>query len=769
MRKHLRKSLGASGWGFVGGVVALGILCASARAQTPVEVEDFKLTASDAASSDQFGTSVSLSGDAALVGAPGDDGNSGAAYVLRFDGTNWTEEAKLIASDRAFGDQFGGAVSISGDVALIGASFDADAGTNAGSTYVFRFDGTTWVEEAKLIAAPVTFGDRFGVSVSVSGDVALIGAFGDDQQAFGAGAAYVFRFDGMTMTWVEEAKLLASDGGPSDIFGFSVSVCGDVALVGAQFDDVPGSNSGSAYVFRFDGMTMTWAQEAKLIPSDGATNDNFGNSVSISVDAALVGANLSSGAGLNSGSAYVFRFDGMTMTWAQEAKLTASDAASGDVFGFSVSISGDAAAVGARLEDTGASNSGAVYVFGFDGTSWVEEQKFIASDAASIDLFGSSVAISGDIVVGAPLRDAPPSAGAVYIFVGNVAPVADAVVEQLTDIGNQALVRLDGSGSFDSDDPTASLIFAWTVDGGTVCEGSALDCSTVETLVDFGVHEVTLRVTDPDGLFDEVTKAVTLDASNLSVLAIDRAKVKFSDDPPRIKLKGEIGLPFGVNFSEVVPLALVSVDLAGIDILPEPLTPIVFDVSGEDADEWEFDDPQAALNITKFNIDWKGTRFQFKQSGFPVRLKSQIITSSETVLTLTLKLKDLNGPLSIDIGGLATVDVDETGNITATVPFEIEKPRKKATLTLPFALLDTTVIAFSGSVNESILVGDHLKASIGRFRIDLDFSESLFPSGASTTPRTLDLALFVGDQGYFGASLLGPDDLKVKQNKWKTD
>lgn len=179
--------------------------------------EDAKLTASDAAEDDQFGNSVSISGDVAVVGAPGNDDAgffSGSAYVYRFDGSTWVEEQKLSASDAADGDRFGSAVSISGDVVLVGAFFSDDAGIGAGSAYIFRFDGNTWVEEQKLTASDAAEGDSFGISVSVSGNVAVIGAERDDDGGSLAGSAYVYRFDGST--WVEEQKLTASDAAEGD-------------------------------------------------------------------------------------------------------------------------------------------------------------------------------------------------------------------------------------------------------------------------------------------------------------------------------------------------------------------------------------------------------------------------------------------------------------------------------------------------------------------------------------------------------------------------
>jgi hypothetical protein len=166
--------------------------------------------------------------------------------VFRFDGTTWNEEAKLTASDGAAGDRFGFSVSVSGDVAIVAAFLDDDAGTDSGSAYVFRFDGAAWNEEAKLAASDGAADDHFGISVAVSADVAVAGANADDDAGLQSGSAYVFRFDGTA--WNEEAKLNASDGALGDLFGGAVAVC-ETAVIGATGDDDAGTNSGSAYVF----------------------------------------------------------------------------------------------------------------------------------------------------------------------------------------------------------------------------------------------------------------------------------------------------------------------------------------------------------------------------------------------------------------------------------------------------------------------------------------------------------------------------------------
>ena len=343
-----------------------------------------------------------------MIGAHHDDDNgsdNGSAYIFRFDGLTWVEEAKLAASDG--GDSFGISVSLSGDYALIGALNDG-----VGSAYIFRFDGLTWVEDAKLAGSNVGgYGGWFGSSVSLSGDYALIGMPYNDENGTDAGAAYIFHFDGST--WTEQAKLRG--GNDYLFFGIGVSLSGDRALIGAFWDDGNEVASGSAYIFRFDG--SDWIEETKLTASDGATGDYFGSAVSLSDDRALIGARGDDDNESSSGSAYIFRFDGLT--WVEEAKLTAPDAAQGDNFGETVSLSEEYALIGAPLHR--GQDAGAAYIFHFDGSSWNEVIRLLASDRDGFDQFGR-VSLSGDrALIGATYDDDNGlNSGSAYVFSGFV-------------------------------------------------------------------------------------------------------------------------------------------------------------------------------------------------------------------------------------------------------------------------------------------------------------------------------------------------------------
>ncbi|MEO0508580.1 MAG: FG-GAP repeat protein [Verrucomicrobiota bacterium] len=378
--------------------------------------EQHKLTAIDAAPNDRFGYAVSLSENTALIGAYQDDAkgsDSGSAYVFVREGVNWSEQQKLTADDGAEDDRFGWSVSVSEEIALVGAPRDDDLGTSTGSAYVFVRSGTNWSEEQKLIADDTSAGDRFGSSVSVSGDTAMIGAPRDDDGHNNAGSAYILIRDGTS--WSQDEKFISGDNAEDDQFGFSVSLDGDTALIGVPGDNEAGSDSGCAYVFERTG--NEWNQQAKLIASDGAAGDRFGVSVSVSGNIALVGAHLDDDGKDNSGSAYAFARIGTV--WTQEQKLTANDAEEEALFGFSVSVSGATALIAAPKDENHGSRSGSAYVFLRDGTSWSAQQKLIADDGDQGDDFGFSVSIDNDTaLIGAPGdNDSDSGSGSAYVFV----------------------------------------------------------------------------------------------------------------------------------------------------------------------------------------------------------------------------------------------------------------------------------------------------------------------------------------------------------------
>ena len=390
---------------------------------TPIGgIESVKLVSSDGAAADWFGASVSISGDFVVVGAPWDDDNgttSGSAYIFGRDQggpDTWGQIAKLTASDGAGSDTFGCTVSISGDYAVVGAERDDDNGESSGSAYVFSRDhggADKWGEIAKLTASDGAENDWFGCSVCIFGDYIVIGAYYDDDNGVDSGSAYVFsRNEGGPDNWGEIAKLTpATDGGAYDNFGCSVGISGDCVIVGAE-----DNGYGCAYLFeRNSGGADNWGEITRLTASDGGIQDQFGCAVSIYIDNVIVGAVAEDANGDDSGSAYIFGRDvGGADNWGEVCKLTASDGATFDAFGCSVSISGDAAIVGALGDADKGSQTGSAYVYGrYEGglDTWGEVEKIIASDSKAGDRFGASVGISGDFAIVGCTNHSDPNDG----------------------------------------------------------------------------------------------------------------------------------------------------------------------------------------------------------------------------------------------------------------------------------------------------------------------------------------------------------------------
>jgi len=247
-------------------------------------------------------------------------------------------------------------------------------------------------EEQKLLPSDGGQYDMYGTSVAVFGEVALIGSPSANN---GAGAVYVNRYDVGSGTWNEDVKLVASNGQDYDGFGFSVGFFGDVAIVGAPYAN---NSIGAAYVFRYDTGSGIWNEEALLLPSLGASDDYFGGSVVISGDVALVGAEMYDDSGYDAGAAYVFRYDSGAGTWSEEARLLASDGQEYAHFGHGLALANDLALIGAPWTD---GVLGAVYAFRYDpgSSAWNQDAKLVASDGMMGDSFGASITLSGDFML----------------------------------------------------------------------------------------------------------------------------------------------------------------------------------------------------------------------------------------------------------------------------------------------------------------------------------------------------------------------------------
>ena len=378
---------------YVGGLADTGKFYATTRGPTPWPLTGSNV-ANDGAAGDRFGASVALDGETILVGAPqanvGGNIRQGAAYVFTRNGPIWVMQQKLVAADGAVNDSFGASVALDGETALVGADLASVGGSyRQGAAYVFTRSGASWSQQQKLVAADGAAGDRFGVSVSLDGETALVGAHrasvgGNSSQ----GAAYVFTRSGAS--WSQQQKLTAADGAASDQFGYSVALDGETALVGTYGANVGGnSNQGAAYIFTRSG--VSWSQQQKLVAADAAGSDFFGISVALDGETALVGA---PGVNIFQGAAYVFRRSGAS--WNQQQKLMAADGAANDEFGISVALDGETALVGANLAWVGVNSSqGAAYAFRRSGANWTQEQKLVATDGAAGDSFGA-VALDGE-------------------------------------------------------------------------------------------------------------------------------------------------------------------------------------------------------------------------------------------------------------------------------------------------------------------------------------------------------------------------------------
>jgi len=394
-----------------------------------------KLTSSDIQAGDNFGTDVSISSDGnyAIVGAYAEDAggsDAGAAYVFTRSGSSWTQQAKLVASDAGVDNWYGDSVAISSDgtYAIVGAD---KANANKGAAYIYTRSGSTWTQQARIVASDAAVSDGFGAHVSISsdGDYVIVGKANDNSYA---GAAYIFTRSGST--WTQQAKITASDAQASDYFGYGVKISSDsiYAIVGAPFEDAGGSSAGAAYIFSRSG--STWTQQAKLVVSDAQASDFAGWDSSINSDGtyAVVGVRREDGGAgdpiADAGAAYIFTRD--SDTWTEQQKLTASDAQSSDEFGYSVYMSDDGSyvVVGATDEDGGVgdplSSAGAAYVFERDGSTWTEVRKITTSDALADNRISAKVSINSDgsyVIIGAQYTDGGSgninnNSGAAYIY-----------------------------------------------------------------------------------------------------------------------------------------------------------------------------------------------------------------------------------------------------------------------------------------------------------------------------------------------------------------
>lgn len=362
-----------------------------------------KLTSNDGIAGGRFGSSVAISGDTAIIGAPNlPEGNGGsipgAAYIFVRNGASWAFQQKLTAPDAPAGNgnAFGDSVGISGDTVVVAAPWHDDPEPNSGAAYVFVRTGTTWALQKRFTNADtplVKFG-KLGYSVAISGDTVLVTGFGFVQSSPHRDFVHIFVREGTT--WTIQATLIT---GGDDSFSTRVAISGDTAVIGDP--NRAGTRQNAGYIYARCG--TEWTQQRRLT-SSGSAFDDFGGSVAISGNAVIIGAPADQIAQNQTGSAYIFVTNDGT-TWTQQAKLTG--ALHRLDFGRSVAILGDTAIVGASNGTfAGGTQAGAAEVFVRSGTTWTRDTTITASDGQPGDGFGSGVAISSDsLLAGAPFDD----------------------------------------------------------------------------------------------------------------------------------------------------------------------------------------------------------------------------------------------------------------------------------------------------------------------------------------------------------------------------
>ncbi|HEX6833546.1 MAG TPA: FG-GAP repeat protein [Rudaea sp.] len=487
---------------------------------------------SDPGPDPEFGSSVAVHGTTAMIGAKQAkiDGNDaqGAVYVFHQDpdGT-WIQTQKIVSNDGQPYDTFGNAVVFSDDTAFIGAYGSMINGNfSQGAVYVFKLVNGTWTQTQKITAPDGQMFDNFGYSIALSGTTAIIGADGASVGDNGTqGAAYVY--DGSGGTWTNTHKLTASDGGPGDIFAYSIAFDGTHALFGAYM-----YNQGQGAVYAFEKSGGSWTQTQKLVASDAATNTYFGYATALSGSTLLIGSwGANPGGNDTQGSAYIFTLsNGM---WTQTQELVASDGAPFGNFGHSVALQGTTALIGS---DGWNDTRGAVYVFDGSSGAFVQTQQFAASDAAPAFQFGFPVALDGDTaVVGSwlwmtPDRSAMP--GAAYFFGFNTTPPPTYTIGgTVSGLAGNGLVLQQGGGdslavsadgTFTFATPLnrgaqyAVTVFAQPRDPAQTCVVTNGDGTVGAANVDTVTVTCTTDIVDPifaDGFDGTVTMSQTSDST----------------------------------------------------------------------------------------------------------------------------------------------------------------------------------------------------------------------------------------------------------------
>lgn len=416
-----------------------GCISVAAPAWAQAIGEDHKITASDGSADHEFGYSIAVDAGIVAVGARKDDDNgTNSGSAYLFDAFTGNQIVKLLPDDGAAGDEFGFSIAIDNGIVVVGSYRDDHNGITSGSAYLF--DASTGEQLMKLISDDAASGDEFGFAVAIDNGVVAVGAKRDDDNGSDCGSVYLFD----AVTGAQLAKLLPEDGAADDNFGEAVSMDSGILAVGAHGGDEFGPLSGSAYTFDIS----TLEQIAKLVPEIGTQGDFFGAAIGIDNGIVAVGASYHSHYGKHSGAAYLFH----ASSGAQIAKVVPDDGWVFDRFGYSISIDDGIVAVGSFQDTESGFNSGSAYLF--DASDGAQLDKLLASDGTVGDKFGYSICIDNGIVAVGAIGDddAGSYSGSAYVF-GSGAPscpadvTGDAVVDVLDLL--EVLSKWGGSGSAD--------------------------------------------------------------------------------------------------------------------------------------------------------------------------------------------------------------------------------------------------------------------------------------------------------------------------------
>ncbi|MBW3584232.1 MAG: PKD domain-containing protein [Euryarchaeota archaeon] len=451
-------------------------------------LDEARLTPEGLTTGDLYGRAIALDGDTALIAAHQDDDageDAGTVYVYGRTGPTWTLQGRLVPDDARAGHLFGVDLDLDGDIAIVGAPGDDTNGPLSGAVYVFERAGSGWSQTAKLYPDDPSAYAAFGLSVALDGTTALVSAPVLDDHSEAVGAVYAFRSE--TEGWAQEARLQGDPSRPT-FFGLSVALDNGTALIGAPDDPTAGEGAGAGYVFVRD--EGGWTHQTTL--TGGATpGDTLGVSVAIEADTALVTALGDDGNNKRSGTAYVFTRTGTT--WTQETRLMAGDGAQDDRFGYSAALDGDRALIGAYWDDTVAAGTGSTYLFTRTEGTWTEGAMLVADGAASSDWFGVAVALQGPTaLVGAHRADVgAKDTGAAYVFTLDTPPTAG-----FSWSPQQAALASPVDFKDGSSDPDGSII-RWSWDFGD--GATSTERHPTHTYTGCGTYLVRLIVTDDDG------------------------------------------------------------------------------------------------------------------------------------------------------------------------------------------------------------------------------------------------------------------------------